>query len=132
MADWFPDVDVFAAYYRAGQWSVVAPVVSELSGRRGFAGSLGYRNEVFGGIDRRPGAIISFHAIRRGAALSKRSSRSSDPLIPLRSLRLSLRLWPDLLRLGIHLALEQSATISYRADTRWERANRARLKSRPS
>jgi hypothetical protein len=37
MADWFPDVEVFAAYYSgAGQWSVVAPAVRELSGRYGI------------------------------------------------------------------------------------------------
>jgi hypothetical protein len=36
MADWFSDVEVFAVYYRAGQWSVVAPAVRELSGRHGI------------------------------------------------------------------------------------------------
>jgi hypothetical protein len=30
------DVPVFAAYHRAGQWSVIAPAVRELSGRHGI------------------------------------------------------------------------------------------------
>jgi hypothetical protein len=36
MADRLSDVGVFAAYCRAGQWSIVAPVVRELSGRHGI------------------------------------------------------------------------------------------------
>jgi hypothetical protein len=36
MADWFSDVAVFAAYYRADQWSIAAPAVRELSGRFGI------------------------------------------------------------------------------------------------
>jgi hypothetical protein len=37
MAYWFSDVEVFAAYYSgAGQWSIVAPAVRELSGRFGI------------------------------------------------------------------------------------------------
>jgi hypothetical protein len=37
MTDWFSDVGVFAAYYSgAGQWSIVAPTVRELSGRFGI------------------------------------------------------------------------------------------------
>jgi hypothetical protein len=36
MADWFSDVEVFAAYCCGGQWSVVAPAVRELSGRHGI------------------------------------------------------------------------------------------------
>jgi hypothetical protein len=36
MIDWFSDVEVFAVYYRAGQWSVIAPTVRELSGRHGI------------------------------------------------------------------------------------------------
>jgi hypothetical protein len=66
MADWFSEVDVFAAYYCAGQWSVVAPVVRELSGRHGIRRIAAIGTQMFG--------RARFEVIDDGAARSTPAS----------------------------------------------------------
>jgi hypothetical protein len=78
MADWFSDVEVFAAYYSAGQWSVVAPAVRELSGRHGIRRIARCRNEAFGSSER-PSAIIRF-CDRYGCAARVVPCRSASQL----------------------------------------------------
>jgi hypothetical protein len=76
MADWFSDVEVFAVYRSAGQWSVMSPVVRELSGRYGVRRIAAQRDHLLLRSSRRRANTAS------GTVSGLLNRRSFDPATP--------------------------------------------------